>query len=188
MSHWFKGKEIAFAFGVSYMADFVEYVNAEEQSRYLRNFATEPVKAVSYGLFTGFAICCVSVLAGIGIVCLESRANKIDKKKSTVGQDDKFKWSDVKLLGFPLWIMSFTVFFVYCVVYPYISNVCNAMLVIKYGYTEDEAATVVFLPYLMSPFLCPPLGILIDKVGKRVQFSKYRVILMSFQACSESPA
>lgn len=78
-------------------------------------------------------------------------------------------------MGFPIWTMSVVVFFVYSVIYPYISNVSDAMLVIKYGYTEEQAATIVFLPYVISPFLCPPLGWLIDKVGKRVQFCKSQV-------------
>lgn len=70
MSHWFKGKELAFAFGVSYLAEFTGFMQAESQARFLNRFSSQPVKAVSYGLFVGFAFCCLSMLAAIAIACL----------------------------------------------------------------------------------------------------------------------
>ena len=61
---------------------------------------------------------------------------------------------------------------VYCVIFPYLSNITNVMLQDKYGYTSDQAGPANFLPYLISAFLCAPMGFLIDKVGKRAIFSK----------------
>lgn len=61
---------------------------------------------------------------------------------------------------------------VYCVIFPFLSNVMNKMLQEKYGYDSAKAGSANFLPYLISAFLCAPMGYVIDKVGKRALFSK----------------
>ena len=66
--------------------------------------------------------------------------------------------------------MSAIIFFYDSVVFPYISNLANPMLQIKYGFSEEKAATIVFLPYIMSPFLCGPIAYLVDKSGHRVLY------------------
>jgi hypothetical protein len=73
LSYWFRGKELAFAFGVSYIAEFTGYMQAWIQAYYMNVFSDEPRKAVGYGLFIGFAMCCLSVIAALGIVRLQSR-------------------------------------------------------------------------------------------------------------------
>lgn len=127
---------------------------------------------MSYALFLGFAFCCLSWICGVILVAIDSYADKVDKKKAALGDDEKFKLSDVRQLGIAIWLMSLIIFFYDSIVFPYISNLMNPMLQIKYGFSEDKAATTVFLPYIISPFLCAPLGYLIDKTGRRVLYCK----------------
>jgi len=67
----------------------------------------------------------------------------------------------------------------YCVLFPFLSNICNLMLQEKYGYTENQAASANFLPYLISAFLSAPLGFMIDKVGKRALVIMFSSLMMT---------
>lgn len=106
------------------------------------------------------------------MVVIDAYADKVDKKKAAINDEDRFKLSDVRHLGWPIWLFSAIVFFYDSVVFPYISNLSNPMLQIKYGFSEEDAATILFLPYLISPILCPAIGYLVDKSGKRVLYCK----------------
>ena len=45
------------------------------------------------------------------------------------------------------------------------------MLVIKWGYDEESAATWTSVPWLCISFLNPVFGAMVDKIGNRVSFS-----------------
>lgn len=69
------------------------------------------------------------------------------------------------------------------------------MLQGKYGYTLAEAGSTCFLPYLISAFLCAPVGYMIDKVGMRAIFIMgssvavtLAMIITMLQPGSEDPA
>jgi hypothetical protein len=75
-------------------------------------------------------------------------------------------------MGLPIWLMCVIIFMQDSVVFPYISNLGTPMLVIKYGFTEEQAASIVFLPYIISPFLGAPIGYIVDKSGHRVLYCR----------------
>jgi hypothetical protein len=169
---WFKGRELAFAFGCSYIADFSEQFQGSMQAHYLDKFESEPIKIVAYGLFFGFLVCLVSVLGAIVVVVMDAIADKKDKVQAKISEDEKFHCADLLELGRPLWLLIAADFCQEITMYTFISVISDPMLVIKYGFTEAEAARLIFLPYTLSPFICIPMGYLIDRTGRRVLFSK----------------
>ena len=47
---------------------------------------------VGPALWTGFGICCFSWLCGMGLVAVDTYADKKDGKKAELSEEDKFRW------------------------------------------------------------------------------------------------
>jgi hypothetical protein len=47
----------------------------------------------------GFAFCLLSWVSGVVLVAIDAYADKVDKKKAAIDDDDRFKLSDVRYLG-----------------------------------------------------------------------------------------
>lgn len=119
----------------------------------------------------GVAACAV-------VVWMDKVADKHDKRRVEVEVEEKFEFSDIKRLGKPIWLVGLVAFCQEVVMYPYISIISPEMLQIKYGYSEEQAARIVFLPFVISPFICVPLGYVIDITGRRVLYCKSLVSLI----------
>lgn len=175
ISQWFKGKELSFAFGVTLcVARLGSYFNGWALPAVAAQFPGEPVKQVSYGLFLGFAICLVSWVTALLLAAVDAYADRVEGKDGIhLTEEEKFHLKDIKEFERPYWLLVASCVLIYCVLFPYLSIVCAQMLTDKYGYDSVKAGHVNFIPYLISAFLCAPMGFLIDKVGKRALFSKY---------------
>lgn len=186
ISQWFKGQELSFAFGITLcVARVGSYINGKALPAVAELFpADEPVKQVSWGLFLGFAVCVMSWVMAICLATIDAWADKVEGKSGIqLTEEEKFHLKDIGKFEKPYWLLVLSCVLVYCVIFPYLSNIGIVMLEGKYGYTKKEAGSTCFLPYLISAFLCAPVGYLIDKVGKRAIFSKYLffvVIVNSF--------
>ena len=136
LAQWFKGQELAFAFGLSYLSMFVESLTGLTQAFLDLKYEGEPVKAVSWGLFIGFAFCCFSLLCALALIALDSYADRVDRRQAALTDEDRFHIRDVKYLPKPLWLICVIAFFWDSVVYTFISNIMQPMMVYKYGYSE----------------------------------------------------
>jgi hypothetical protein len=56
-------------------------------------------------------------------------------------------------------------------IFPFLM-VVTKMLQIKYGVSEESAPLVFGIPYIISACTSPFLGLLIDKIGRRVHLGK----------------
>ena len=54
-------------------------------------------------------------------------------------------------------------------IFPFIQSLTKD-LVIQFGFSEVVAGSLYSVPYLMSAFLCPILGFIIDKFGRRAMW------------------
>mmetsp|Transcript_15578 Transcript_15578/g.10948 ORF Transcript_15578/g.10948 Transcript_15578/m.10948 type:complete len:128 (-) Transcript_15578:810-1193(-) len=116
VSQWFKGKELAFAFGLN--------LSISRLGSTL-NGLIEPTYAAAHGLggavFFGFGVCCFSLLSAIGLVSVDSYADKKDGNSSAkLSDEDKFQWSDIKSFKLPFWLITASCVFVYMSIFPYI--------------------------------------------------------------------
>ena len=124
------------------------------------------------------------------LVIIDRHADRVEGREAvTVAEEDKFHLSDIYKFERPYWLIITSCVLLYSVLFPFLSNVCNLMLQQKYGYSETEAGTANFLPYLISAILAAPLGYMIDKIGKRalvVMFSSL-LITLSMIICMLQP-
>jgi MFS family permease len=92
ISQWFKGKELSFAFGVTLcVARCGSYVNGWALPAVANQFPGEPVKQIAYGLFLGFAICCMSWLMAILLACVDAYADRKEGKKGVKLSDPEVR-------------------------------------------------------------------------------------------------
>ena len=163
---WFKGGELAMAFGIN--------------STILRigSFANGPLmlhladtKSVGFSFMVGFYLCVFSLASGICLVLLDTYAEKKDNMKTILDENERFKCKDLKKFRLPYWLVNISSIFFYAAVFTYIAN-AEDMYVKNFGFTDSEASWMLPMPYIISAVCSPFQGLLIDKIGKRPFFSK----------------
>lgn len=88
VSQWFKGKELAFAFGINLSVSRLGSVI---------NGIVEPKIAggeggVGAALWVGFGVCVFSWFCGLVLVFIDKYADTKDGSVAKLSDDDKFKW------------------------------------------------------------------------------------------------
>lgn len=68
----------------------------------------------------GFGLCIVSFFCGLGLVLVDSYADKKDKKVLVLTDEDKFKFKDILEFKLPFWLVSASCVFVYMSIFPFI--------------------------------------------------------------------
>lgn len=138
-------------------------------------------------MWLGSGICVISLIAGVFLVLVDLYAEKKDSsKKVELSEEDKFHWKDLTTFGRPFWLVAFSCVFVYSAMFPFIQLSADD-LELKYGFDKNAAGTLYSVPYLMSAFLSPFLGFVIDKIGKRAIFIAASSIIVAL-ACFISAA
>jgi MFS family permease len=163
ISVWFKGKELAFALGLNLsMARLGSVANAAVVPSVFESSGLGPALAV------GFVICLISLANGFGIAYLDRKAEKSNPsgQRAEVGEDEKFKWSDLYQFSTSYWLLTFSCVVTYMSVFPFIQN-ASGMLQTKYHFDKITAGYLFGIPYIMSAIASPFLGLIIDKIGKR---------------------
>jgi nitrate/nitrite transporter NarK len=181
VSIWFKGAELNFALGANVsLARLGSVLNSN----------VLPTLYAHHGLGTallvGFAICCFSLICAFVLVVLDKIAEKKnpDAEKAALAEDEKFKFSDIYQFKTPFWLLTGSCVVTYMSVFPYIQVVTD-LLQKKYGFDPVEAGTLMGVPYLISAFSSPVLGLGVDKIGRRaVLISCSSLILISAYLCS----
>jgi len=120
-------------------------------------------------MYVGIGICLFSLVSGILLCIIDWYADKKDGKVVSLNPEDKFHWSDLLTFGLPFWLITFSCMFVYMSIFPFI-QLSSTMASVKYGFDSVKAGKIYSVPYLMSAFLSPFLGFVIDKIGKRALF------------------
>lgn len=101
-----------------------------------------------------------------------------------MGDDEKFKWSDVWSFKTSFWLLTVSCVVTYASVFPFI-QIASDLVQKKYGFDEDEAGNLCFIPYWFSAALSPFLGFGLDKFGHRaILISLSSVILIAAFAIS----
>uniref|UniRef100_A0A7S3CLB5 Lysosomal dipeptide transporter MFSD1 n=1 Tax=Strombidium rassoulzadegani TaxID=1082188 RepID=A0A7S3CLB5_9SPIT len=185
ISVWFKGKELAFALGFNLSVSRLGSVINSNTIPQLYDAAPEDNK---FGLpfFVGFLICVFSLVNAVGIVLLDLKAEKLNPRseKLTLGDDDKFKFSDLMKFKLPFWLLTGSCVVTYMSVFPYI-QISSKLLQDKYGFDKDMAGKLFSVPYLISAISSPFLGFFIDRIGRRaLLISVSSVILITAYSLS----
>lgn len=160
---WFKGKELAFALGVN--------ISVARLGSVIMGATVPPLYnnySLGVALLCGTFICFFSLLCAFGLISVDAYAEKKNPnaQKATIGDDEKFKWSDIISFKTSFWLLAVSCVVTYASVFPYI-QIASDLIQKKYGFKEDEASNLCFIPYWFSAVLSPFMGFGLDRYGHR---------------------
>ena len=171
VSKWFKGKELAMALGfnlsISRLGSTVNGIVLPEI------YNKEHTNMLGFALLVGFFVCVFSLICAVCLSILDKKAD--DSEKNATGntvnnkimtEEDKFRWSDIRTFNLSFWIICMSCVLTYTAIFPFI-QVASKMLQERFGFSDIDAGALFTLPYTISAFTSPFLGILIDKIGRR---------------------
>jgi MFS family permease len=122
ISQWFKGRELALAFGFNLSVSRLGSVF---------NGLVEPAVARDYGigtaLYVGFGVCCFSWVCGLMLVLVDSYADRKDGRVAGLSETEKFKCSHIFAFTLPFWLIVVSCVSVYCSIFPYSWNTATML-------------------------------------------------------------
>ncbi|XP_053720890.1 major facilitator superfamily domain-containing protein 1 [Synchiropus splendidus] len=166
-SFWFKGKELALAFGVTLAFSRLGSV--------LNFFLTQKFEerfGMQWTLWGGVILCVMSFTSAIIVSTLDKVGMKQLGLDGAIQEGSrKVRIQDVKLLSMRYWLLVFTIMFFYNGIFPFIAD-ASKFIQDKYdGYSQKEASYITGAVYDCSLVLSASVGILIDYVGMRGVFA-----------------
>jgi len=95
------------------------------------------------------------------------------------GQDieNNFSLKDLKLLGLPFWLTTFSCMCTYISVVNSVA-IGSALLQNRFNYSEIEAGFFFGLPYTISACACPLVGIFVNRYGRRMTVTMLGSLLL----------
>jgi hypothetical protein len=126
---------------------------------------------LGFALLIGLFVCIFSVVTAFALIIMDKKADQIDGDSGqAITEEEKFKFKDIKSFKLSFWIICGSCVITYMAIFPFLM-VVTKMLEIKYG-IENNASVIFGIPYIISACTSPFLGLLIDKIGKRVHLGK----------------
>uniref|UniRef100_A0A3B3ZMR2 Lysosomal dipeptide transporter MFSD1 n=1 Tax=Periophthalmus magnuspinnatus TaxID=409849 RepID=A0A3B3ZMR2_9GOBI len=155
---WFKGKELALAFGLTLaFSRLGSVLNFFLTQRFEEKFGMQ------WTLWGGALLC----VLGFSSAIIVSTLDKVGMKQ--LGLDGRIQ--DVKLLSLRYWLLVLTIMFFYNGIFPFIAD-ASKFIQDKYSdYSQKEASYIAGAVYDSSLVLSASVGILIDYVGLRGVFA-----------------
>ncbi|MFB3095675.1 MAG: MFS transporter [Candidatus Acidiferrales bacterium] len=172
LAKWFKGKELAFAFGLA--LTFMRLGT-------LFSFNTEAWIAETYNswrmaLWVAAGLCVLSLVCNVVYVFLERRAQ--GRMKLSAGPaGDKIVLSDIKRFGPSFWLITALCVTFYSAVFPF-TAFSTDLFVDKWGYSVVTGGRITSILIFASMILSPILGGVVDKVGRRGTMMIFGALLL----------
>ena len=172
VSSWFQGKELSFAFGINLSISRIgSAINGPVVASVAAGYN------VGTALLVGLGVCCFSLIMAFMLVWIDRWAANRDNVQAVVSEDEKFHFSDLKKFNtLPFWLVTASCVIIYMAIFPYI-QFCSDMLSSEFGF-GSMASTFYAMPYIISAFMSPILGIIIDKLGRRALFISISSIMI----------
>uniref|UniRef100_A0A8C8CLK1 Lysosomal dipeptide transporter MFSD1 n=1 Tax=Oncorhynchus tshawytscha TaxID=74940 RepID=A0A8C8CLK1_ONCTS len=164
---WFRGKELALAFGLTLAFSRLGSV--------LNFFLTQRFQAqygMQWTLWGGAFLCVLGFMSAITVSALDKVGMKQLGLDGAIQEESrKVRFQDVKLLSLRYWLLVLTIMFFYNGIFPFIAD-ASKFIQDKYSdYSQKEAAYIAGAVYDSSLVLSATVGILIDNVGLRGVFA-----------------
>lgn len=166
---WFKNKELNMVFGlqlsiarVGSTANFLTMVLVYNQihewvSGYL---------SLGYALLFASVTCILSFICALILAYFDKRASKILKKDNTeIGE--KVNLTDAKNFSLSFWLICIICVTYYVTIFPF-TALGSTFFQRKYDMSQKEANSVDSIIYVISAFISPVLGILVDYTGRNL--------------------
>ncbi|CAH2307674.1 major facilitator superfamily domain-containing 1-like isoform X3, partial [Pelobates cultripes] len=160
---WFKGKELALAFGLT--------LSLSRLGSVFNFFFTQQFEShygIQWTLWGGTILCVLSFLAAITVSLLDKVGIKqLGLDGAMQEESKKVRVQDVRHLPLRYWLLVLTIMFFYNGVFPFVAD-ASKFIQDKYeGYDQKTAAYIAGAVYDSSLVLSAAVGILIDYVGMR---------------------
>ena len=162
LSRWFKGKELAFAFGLlitiarlGTIAAFNSAANIQQWSGSWRTaiWVSAVIMFVSFTLFL--------VYSGI-----DKSKEKYFKKEKKEGEAEKFSFQDIYRFRPSYWFVCLLCMTFYSAIFPF-TAFATVLLQTKFGFSAVLGGRYTSMIFTASMIFTPLLGLLVDKIGKR---------------------
>ncbi|XP_053550596.1 major facilitator superfamily domain-containing protein 1 [Bombina bombina] len=160
---WFKGKELALAFGLT--------LSFSRLGSVLNFFLTkhfEDQYGMQWTLWGGTMLCVLGFASAITVSILDKVGMKQLGLDGAIQEESKkVRIQDIRRLPLRYWLLVFTIMFFYNGVFPFVAD-ASKFIQDKYtGYDQQTAAYIAGAVYDSSLVLSAAVGILIDYVGMR---------------------
>ncbi|XP_040296587.1 major facilitator superfamily domain-containing protein 1-like [Bufo bufo] len=160
---WFKGKELALAFGLT--------LSFSRLGSVLNFFLTrrfEDQFGIQWTLWGGTILCVLGLLSAVTVSILDKLGMKQLGLDGTIQEaSKKVRIQDIRQLTLRYWLLVLTIMFFYNGVFPFVAD-ASKFIQDKYdGYDQQTAAYIAGAVYDSSLVLSAAVGILIDYVGMR---------------------
>ncbi len=177
LAKWFKGKELALAFGLSLtFSRFGTLSSFNTEARIAEHFASWRIALWAAALF-----CLLSLLSnlvyvflerraltptesGLGRVALSARADSSRRGEASAGE--KVVLADVKRFGASFWLITLLCVTFYSAIFPF-TAFSTDFFHTKWNYSVTAAGRITSIIIFASMILAPILGRMVDKVGRR---------------------
>jgi MFS family permease len=163
VARWFKGKQLAFAFGINItvarLGSFLAQNSPSWASGSYSNGWQDPL--IIAALFGLLALICIGAFYLIDY--FSERKYDIDKE----GSQDKIELK--KLFVFPksMWYISLLCFVFYSAMFPFISTIGNVFFQHVHHISRSDAGFLLSIPIIATMIFTPLFGLLSDYLGKR---------------------
>ncbi|KAM6424390.1 lysosomal dipeptide transporter MFSD1-like isoform 2-T2 [Liasis olivaceus] len=164
---WFKGKELALAFGLT--------LSFSRLGSVLNFFFTQQFEShfgIQWTLWGGALLCVLGFISAITVSMLDKVGTKQLGLDGVIQQESKkVRVQDIRYLPLRYWLLVLTIMFFYNGVFPFVAD-ASKFIQDKYpGYSQQAAAYIAGAVYDSSLVLSAAVGILIDYVGLRGVFA-----------------
>ncbi|KAG2455571.1 major facilitator superfamily domain-containing protein 1 isoform X1 [Polypterus senegalus] len=164
---WFKGKELALAFGLT-----LAFSRLGSVLNFLLTQHFEAHFGIQWTLWGGTFLCIMGFLAAITVSSLDKVGMQQLELDGVIQEESKkVRVQDLRRLPARYWLLVLSIMFFYNGVFPFVAD-ASKFIQDKYaGYSQKEAAYTVGAVYDSSLVLSATVGILIDYVGLRGIFA-----------------
>jgi len=172
---WFKGKELALAFGLKIGIARAGSLAAFNLSPIISNTSANWTTAIWFAA----ALVCIGLLAFVVYMMFDLKLDKQVELTKPVSKGSGFQMSDlVKLLTNKSFIyVSLLCLTFYSAVFPFQSYAPDLFLN-KFGYSLEKSGQIASLLSLGTMFCTPLFGYLVDKKGKSASLMIYGSLLL----------
>ncbi|RMX44324.1 hypothetical protein pdam_00018870 [Pocillopora damicornis] len=163
---WFKGKELAFAFGcILAFSRLGSVLNFLQTERFNEKYGLQ------WTLWGG------AILCGVGVVCAVVASlmdiiglKQLNKQVEMEIESKRMRLTDIKYFSSSFWLLAFCLMFFYIGVFPFIAN-ASKFIYVNYNetfrFTKQESSYIAGSVYMVSMIFGPLMGLFVDKFGRR---------------------
>ena len=175
-SQWFKGHELALAFGCTLTISRIGSVlnfNATPSLYQVMSDLSDADHALGLTLFLGAGITFLSLFAAVSLNGMDARAMKekrgpYKESKASLAEAKKvMSLQDVKEFGVLYWLFLLVISLFYSIVFPFMADSSSYLETSKFGLSHGEASFRASLVYMSSIVLSLALGGFVDWYGRR---------------------